>query len=189
VERSLCAHDLVLLDTVLPNSSGIDACSRLRRRGSHVPVIFVSLPAGSDIKHTAFEAGADDFIVRPLDSQELMDRVRAVLRRTIARADYLSCTIGPSVVNLATGHALRLNTPVSLTDRELELLRYLYQRRERVVPRTELLREVWRYNSTDTRTVEMHMAALRRKLEADPRLPRHLLTVRRRGYVFREREL
>jgi DNA-binding response OmpR family regulator len=177
---------LLILDSDLPDGSGIELCRHLRRIRPGLRVLFAVPESSAAVKLDAFEAGADDVVILPLDERELTLRVAAILRRGAGDAETFTCTIGPSVVNLGTGQGVRLNVPVALTGRELDLLRYLHRYRDRLVPRDELLREVWRYNTTGTRTVDVHMATLRKKLEANPRAPRHLMTVRRRGYVLKQ---
>jgi DNA-binding response OmpR family regulator len=184
VELAGC-YSLVLLDMVRGRADGPSVCAAVRARGVETPVVFVSSSAATEDRIRAFRAGADDFIARPYDAEELVLRLQAVIRRTEAtKKPVMQCRIGGSVVDLSSGWAVRQNSAIALTRRELELLRFLNERRAQLVSREELLREVWRYASHDTRTVDVHLATLRRKLEHDPRNPEHLITVRRRGYML-----
>jgi DNA-binding response OmpR family regulator len=178
-------HALILLDVNLPLEDGLAVCCGLRRSGMDTPIVFVTSNRAPGPKVRAFEYGADEYIARPFDPQELALRIRAIMRRCGYKGPVSTvCRIGASQVDLVSGTALRGATSISLTNRETELLRYLCSRPGRVVSREELLREVWQYTSTSTRTVDVHLCSLRQKLEADARKPQHLLTVRQRGYKF-----
>jgi two-component system alkaline phosphatase synthesis response regulator PhoP len=178
---------LLLLDMDLEEQDGPAVCARLREEGKQTPVIFVSSVAETQQKVRAFKSGADDYVTRPYEPQELILRIEAVLRRARPErnASAVECIVGPSTVDLNTGRGTRDGKPVALTGKELELLHYLHDRPNQIIPRDELLREVWRYASTDTRTLDMHMSTLRQKLEMNSHNPQHLITIRRRGYMFK----
>jgi two-component system response regulator RegX3 len=162
-----------------------EVCATIRRVQAKTAVIFVSEESAPAIKVRAFEAGADDYIVYPFDRQELVLRLHAMLRRIDANSG-AQCRIGTSLLDLSSGTYLGNGGPLGLTPKALDLLRYLYHHRGRVVSQAAILRDVWRYASTNTRTIDVHMAMLRRKLEADPSNPKNLITIRGRGYLYVE---
>ena len=172
--------DLVLLDCALPGSNGVDVARRLRQ-GSNLPIIFVTGADSTEDIREGFRVGADDYIVKPFDSEELSWRVRAVLRRsghTVAQR----WEFGDLVVDEATRSVTRGQAPVTLTATEFDMLALLVRNRTRVVPKTQLL-GLWGHEADD-HTLEVHMSTLRRKLEANG--PRIIHTVRGVGYVVRD---
>ena len=189
--------DLVLLDISLPAQSGLWVLEQLRGRENQVPIIALSARHDEFDKVAALRLGADDYITKPFALAELMARVAAVLRRarlTIAahaaddsQAASAAANIlrfGDVTVDVANRTVLRGDQPVQLTRLEFELLTFLYQHRDRVHSREELLRRVWGFPQGQARTVDNFVAQLRAKLEQDPDRPRHLLTVRGSGYRF-----
>jgi DNA-binding response OmpR family regulator len=172
--------DLALLDGGLPGISGAEVARQLRQAGN-LPIIFVTgADAAQDI-HEAFRMGADDYILKPFDPEELSWRVRAVLRRSgHAVAQRWEC--GDLVVDEATQSVTRAGSPVTLTATEFKMVGVLVRNRTRVVPRGQLLGQVWGYDADD-HLLEVHMSSLRRKLEAHG--PRQIHTVRGMGYVLR----
>jgi DNA-binding response OmpR family regulator len=174
--------DLVLLDVMLPNANGFELCRVLRQSG-RMPIIMLTARDQKVDKVRGFEAGADDYVTKPFDFDELQARIRAVLRR--ARLVVERIKLGAVVVdfqNLRASHGLR---QISLTRREFDLLAYLAERRGLAVHRSELLREVWRYPiEPATRAVDDAIKRLRRKLEADPHRPVYLTTVHGDGYCL-----
>ena len=172
--------DLVLLDCALPGSSGVDVARRLRQ-GSNMPIIFVTGADSTEDIREGFRVGADDYIVKPFDSEELSWRVRAVLRRsghTVAQR----WELGDLVVDEATRSVTRAGSTVTLTATEFDMLALLIRNRTRVVPKTQLL-GLWGHEADD-HTLEVHMSALRRKLEEYG--PRIIHTMRGVGYVLRD---
>lgn len=180
---------LIVLDTSLDGQDGPALCAGLRSEGIETPVVFVSSSSAISDRIQAFRSGADDFITRPFDQEELILRSHALLRR-FGRTEITGqrCRVGPSVVNLNNGRASRDSRPVFLTAKELQLLRYLYERKDQIVPRVELLREVWHYSSVSTRTIDVHLSTLRQKLESDSQNPEFLKTIRGRGYMYCQRD-
>ena len=179
------APDLIILDVMLPRASGLDVCKTLRARGHGVPIILLTARGQEIDKVLGLKLGADDYVTKPFSFMELLARAEAVLRRSGGRvaANGGRCRIGELEVDFRRHEALRDGRPVELSAREFELLRYLDERRGRVVTREELLDAVWGYDAIPfTRTVDVHVAKLRKKVEAVPSEPRALVTVHRLGY-------
>jgi DNA-binding response OmpR family regulator len=174
--------DLVILDVMLPGRDGFEICGLLRR-GGQTPVIMVTARVQQSDKLRGLNLGADDYITKPFDILELLARVRAVLRRASPGVERLE--LGPVVVDFVAMTAERKGEPVHLGFREFDVLRYLAERRGRVVLRDELLREVWAYpDAPPTRSVDNAIARLRKKIEEDPARPRYILTVHGDGYCL-----
>ena len=172
--------DIALLDGGLPGISGADLATRLRM-ASDLPIIFVTGADSAEAVHQGFRVGADDYITKPFDPEELSWRVKAVLRRS-GRAVERRWTCGDLTVDDATQSVTRADRPVALTATEFKLLRALSRNAERIVPKEQLLAEVWA-NEADNHLLEVHMSSLRRKLEAHG--PRMIQTVRATGYLLR----
>lgn len=163
-------------------------CRQVRHAWSELPVIII-LPDDRPSERTeALLSGADDCLSRPFDPGELQARMAALLRRASCPrpGSGSGAVFGRNTVDFAKWRVLRDGKPVPVSYKELLLLRYLIERSGTAVSREELLREVWNYRSTATRTVDVHVAGLRQKLEDDPRNPEHLLTIRGEGYLFRK---
>jgi two-component system response regulator RegX3 len=181
-------YDLILLDVMLPGMDGYAVCERIRARSRRQPIILLTARSTEEDILAGLSLGADDYITKPFSVRELVLRVESVLRRagpprgsgiTLRLAD--GCHIDAD--NLAGQHPD--GSEIAFTQREMEVLLYLAGQGERIVPREELLEAVWGYRKGDeieTRTVDIHIAKLRKKIEADPKEPVHLLTVRGRGY-------
>lgn len=178
--------DLVILDLMLPGIDGFRVLSTLRDREPELPVLILSARSDEVDRVRGFRLGADDYVVKPFSLAELLARVKAILRRS-ARPAAATRRFGEITVDLGTHEVRREDQPVALRPREYDLLVALLAREGRVASRAELLEEVWRYEpDVFSRTVDIHMAELRRKLEPDPARPRHLLTVRKTGYRLRQ---
>ena len=177
------APDLVVLDLTLPDFDGLDLCPVLRQSGK-VPIIILSARGQKADKLKGLKLGADDYITKPFDLQELLARISAVLRRAHPALERL--LIGKLVIDFRSQRARCDQAPVHLTHREFELLRYLAERREKVVHREELLREVWGYVDTNvtTRSVDHAIVRLRKKIEPDPHHPEFIRTVHGDGYCL-----
>jgi DNA-binding response OmpR family regulator len=178
------APDLIVLDVMLPRASGLDVCRTLRARGDGVPIILLTARGQEIDKVLGLKLGADDYVTKPFSFMELLARAEAVLRRSSGHvAEDGRCRIGELEVDFRRHEARRGAAAVELSAREFELLRYLHERRGRVVTREELLDAVWGYDAIPfTRTVDVHVAKLRKKLEETPAQPRYLVTVHRVGY-------
>jgi DNA-binding response OmpR family regulator len=172
--------DLVILDIMLPDTDGFRLCGVLRQSG-HLPIIMLTARGQKTDKLRGLDLGADDYITKPFDLEELLARVRAVLRRTGTTVDRL--VLGSVTIDFATQQATNNNHAFHLTDREFEVLRFLAERQDRLVSRTELLREVWGYlDAPPTRSVDHAIARIRKKIEADAGHPRFIHTVHGGGY-------
>lgn len=176
---------LVVLDLMLPLMDGMQLLRTLREEGNTVPVLILSARGDETDRLRGFRLGADDYVVKPFSLPELLARVAAMLRRVgeqRAPAPAL-WKFGNIEVDTGTHEVRRAGAPVALRPREYDLLLALLRREGRVATRTELLHEVWSYEpDVVSRTVDVHVVELRRKLEPDPSHPRHLLTVRKTGY-------
>ena len=178
--------DLALLDVGLPGQDGFAVCDELRRRGMHLPILLLTARTAPDDKVRGLRMGADDYVTKPFHVPELLARIQALLRRTQSNpaAVLVEFRFGNVYVDFYRGRATKAGRPIELTTKEMVLLRYLIARRGLVVSREELLAEVWGYQSTNTRTVDVHVATLRQKLEEHPHEPKYVLTVRGEGYQF-----
>jgi two-component system alkaline phosphatase synthesis response regulator PhoP len=180
---------LIILDLMLPRKGGYDVLRELRQGGIRTPVLILTARSQESDLVMGFNLGADDYVTKPFSTAELVARVRALLRRSSLQTS--SETAAPKTerfgnieVNPGTRIVLRNGEVVELTPKEFDLLLALIRRRGAVASRNELLKEVWRYGNAEimTRTVDVHIAELRRKLEEDPANPRHILTARKAGY-------
>jgi two-component system alkaline phosphatase synthesis response regulator PhoP len=177
--------DLIILDLMLPGLDGYRVLKTLRDAGNEVPVLILTAHGEEADKVRGFRLGADDYVTKPFGLLELMARVAALLRRTSkgAREGSQPETFGAVRVDPSTRTVTRRDQLVPLTPMEFDLLRALMRRGGAVVSRLELLQEVWGHSAAVlTRTVDTHVAELRRKLEDDLAAPRHILTVRKAGY-------
>jgi two-component system alkaline phosphatase synthesis response regulator PhoP len=178
--------DLVILDLMLPEKSGYEVLRDLRGAGSHMPVLILTARSEERDVVLGFDSGADDYVTKPFSTLELLARVRALLRRSRqdGQSDAPPDTFGDVEIDAASRVVRRAGEVVELTPKEFDLLAALLKRKGAVASRSELLTEVWQYGNADvaTRTVDVHIAELRRKLEADPSKPGHILTVRKAGY-------
>jgi two-component system alkaline phosphatase synthesis response regulator PhoP len=183
------AYDLVILDVMLPRKNGFDVCRELRQQGKDVAVLMLTAKAQVVDRVVGLKLGADDYLAKPFDPTELLARVEALLRRVKkeGRVPVKTFAFGDISVDFERAEVKRGNAPISLTGKELQLLRYLVEERGKVVPREELLQNVWEYQSdVNSRTVDVHVAWLRQKLEENPQVPKHIHTVRGKGYRFSE---
>ena len=179
--------DLVLLDVMLPKKSGFDVCKELRVARPRLPVLMLTARGQIEDKVVGLKLGADDYLVKPFHMSELVARVEALLRRS-APADTGAAPafeFGDVSVDFRKSEVTVGGKPVELSARELQLLRYFLEHKGATLSRQELLDAVWGWNVTSsTRTVDVHVAGLRKKLERDPREPRYILTLHGIGYKF-----
>jgi two-component system response regulator RegX3 len=180
--------DLILLDVMLPEIDGFTICNEIRKASREQPIILLTAKTSDDDIIAGLTLGADDYVAKPFSVRELVLRVEAVLRRTRRLGEVLpELQIGPLRIDIKNLSGCFDGSPesISFTRREIEILEYLKQHDKRPVSRDELLAEVWGYSKTgniETRTVDIHIAKLRRKIETDPKRPALLLTVRGEGY-------
>ena len=178
--------DLILMDIMMPGLDGLQALRLLKqeRRTSGVPVIFLTAKSSEIDKVKGLDLGAEDYITKPFGLLELAARVRAALRRQPPERQHI-LRGGDIVVDVDDHAVTRAGQPLELTLKEFELLRILIANRERVVPREELLNEIWGYDfAGETRTLDMHIKTLRAKLGDDVEHPRYIKTIRAVGYKF-----
>jgi two-component system alkaline phosphatase synthesis response regulator PhoP len=179
--------DLIILDLMLPRKSGLNVCRDLRQQGFATPILMLTARGQTADKVVGLKIGGDDYLTKPFDMLELLARIEALLRRAPS-ATATSAPIhqfGSLRVDFRRAEVLRDGKPVALSARELQLLRYFAEHRGEVLPRKELLKEVWGYSAAlFTRTVDVHVASLRRKLEADPKHPQLIRTLPGLGYKF-----
>jgi DNA-binding response OmpR family regulator len=178
--------DLVLLDVMLPRMSGFEVCRRLRAERFTMPIIMLTARNAELDRVAGLEIGADDYLGKPFGVRELVARVRVQLRRAHQPdPGPAEVRLGDVVVDLRLRRARSGRRPLDLSSREFELLEYLIDHADKVVTREELLSAVWGYGEAPlTRTVDNFVAKLRKKVERDPRDPRHILTVHGSGYRF-----
>jgi two-component system, OmpR family, alkaline phosphatase synthesis response regulator PhoP len=171
--------DLVILDVMLPRLNGFEICQQVRERGATTPILMLTARDQTSDKVRGLKLGADDYLAKPFEPTELLARIEALLRRT-AKYEF-----GSVRVDLKKEQVFRSGERVDLSEREFALLRYLIDRRGTVVSREQLLLDVWAYSTAPTtRTVDVHIAMLRQKLEDDPRHPQFIMTVHSQGYRF-----
>ena len=180
--------DLILLDVMLPRLNGFDLCRDLRRRGVATPVIMLTARGQLTDKVVGLKLGADDYLTKPFDLLELTTRIEVQLRRTspppvaAASGHY---RFGDIAIDFRKAELTRAGEVVDLSAREFRLIQYFIEHREAVLTRDELLNEVWGYQAMpSTRTVDVHVAWLRQKIEPNPRHPQFIQTVHGLGYKF-----
>jgi two-component system, OmpR family, alkaline phosphatase synthesis response regulator PhoP len=179
--------DLVILDVMLPGKNGLDVCRELRQRGRDCAILMLTAKSQLTDRVVGLKLGADDYLTKPFEPPELVARIEALLRRVrrekltpVARFQF-----GNVEVDFERGDVRKQGAAVNLAGKELQLLRYLVDHRGKVVSRDELLEAVWEYQpGVSSRTIDVHVAWLRQKLEDSPQNPRHIHTVRGVGYRF-----
>lgn len=185
---TLCSaerFDIVLLDVLLPGASGFDVCAEIKTRSPQLPVIMLSARTTSTDKVHGLRIGADDYIAKPFDALELLARVEAVLRRAQPPLPATSFRIDDLRLDVQRGEVYRNDTPLKLSARQFQLLLYLAERRGQLVTREQLQRDVWGFaDDVSTRTVDIHIARLRKAIERNPAVPRLIVTVQGLGYRF-----
>jgi two-component system alkaline phosphatase synthesis response regulator PhoP len=179
--------DVVLLDVMLPGMNGFDVCRELRRMGKDVAILMLTARGQLTDRVVGLKLGADDYLTKPFEPPELLARVEALLRRVRKQGLPAVATFqfGDVSIDFERGDATKGGAPIALAAKEFELLRYLVNRRGKVVSREELLESVWEYQpGVSSRTLDVHIAWLRQKLEDNPATPKHIHTVRGVGYRF-----
>jgi len=181
------AFDLIVLDVMLPRKDGFDVCREIRSAGIAAPVLMLTARNQTVDKVIGLKFGADDYVAKPFDTLELMARIEALIRRSrMNPADPNSVqTVGELRIDLRGTAVTRGGEPLQLSAREFQLLRYFVVHQGRTLSRGEILKEVWGYSvETFTRTVDVHVASLRQKIEKNPKQPSRIVTVLGLGYKF-----
>jgi len=182
--------DLIILDVMLPKKNGYDVCRDLRQQGVATPVLMLTAKGETIDKVLGLKLGADDYLTKPFEVIELLARIEALLRRSPAKTNGHSAgayKFDDVAVDFKRATVIKENLPVDLSAMEFKLLQYLIENRGVVHSRDHLLDQVWGYDAMpSTRTVDVHIAWLRQKLEENPRRPRFIQTVHGMGYKFAE---
>ena len=178
--------DLIILDLMLPGKSGLDICRDLRQKGIETPILILTARGQTVDKVLGLKLGADDYMTKPFEMPELLARVEVLMRRNRSAGPGAAFyNFGDIEVDLRRASATRAGESIALSTREFELLRYFIEHRGAAISRDELLSNVWHYDAgTTTRTVDVHVAWLRQKLEDDPKRPQWIMTVHGLGYKF-----
>jgi two-component system alkaline phosphatase synthesis response regulator PhoP len=179
--------DLIILDIMLPGKSGLEVCRELRQQLITAPILMLSARSQTIDKVLGLKIGADDYVAKPFDMLELLARIEAHLRRTPNRTGEPGAIyeFGSIRVDFRRAEVFRHRSPVALSAREFQLLKYFIEHRGATLSRKELLKEVWGYGGLpSTRTVDVHVFSLRHKLESDPRNPQFIRTIMGLGYKF-----
>lgn len=186
-------HDLVILDLMLPRKSGLDVCRDLRQKGFAAPILMLTAKGETIDKVLGLKLGADDYLTKPFEVMELLARVEALLRRQSAavangqlREKY---SFGSVEIDFKRAEVFREDVPIDLSAMEFKLLQFLVENGGEVHSRNDLLDAVWGYDAMpNTRTVDVHIAWLRQKLEENPKHPRFIQTVHGLGYKFSDQQ-
>ncbi|HEY0429325.1 MAG TPA: response regulator transcription factor [Pyrinomonadaceae bacterium] len=179
--------DLIILDVMLPKKNGYDVCRDLRRKGISTPVLMLTAKGETIDKVLGLKLGADDYLTKPFEVIELLARIEALLRRSpnTNQNSSESFRFGDVSIDFSRAEVLKLGESIELSAMEFKLLQFLIENRGRVHSRNQLLDEVWGYDAMpSTRTVDVHIAWLRQKLESNPKYPQFIQTVHGFGYKF-----
>ena len=182
--------DVIVLDVMLPGGSGLDICRTVRQKGIQTPILMLTARGQVGDRVVGLKLGADDYLVKPFEMAELLARVEALMRRSASTtAAAVTATesyrFGDIAIDFRRAEVTKNGVPLELSAREFKLLRYFIEHRGAALSRDELLNEVWGYNAMpSTRTVDVHIAWLRQKIEDNPRHPQLILTVHGLGYKF-----
>ncbi|HEX2122392.1 MAG TPA: response regulator transcription factor [Thermoanaerobaculia bacterium] len=177
--------DCIVLDIALPRKNGFEVCRDLRERNDRTPILMLTARSEVSDRVRGLQIGADDYLVKPFAPMELVARIGALIRRSARPRTVDRYSGGGLTLDFNDGTAVVRGTRVELSKMEMKLLEYLVEHRASILSRQELLDNVWGHASTvATRTVDMHIAMLRQKLEVDPARPELILTVHRGGYKF-----
>jgi two-component system, OmpR family, alkaline phosphatase synthesis response regulator PhoP len=187
-ELATRVHAAAIVDVMLPGpNDGFGLVARARRAGATLPIMFLTARGEVQTRIHGFETGADDYLVKPFDIGELLARLRALLRRVPNHRDASRFNLGPLWANLTTGEALTHEGSLVLSDKELKLLRLFASSEGEVLSRADILEDVWGMDRFPTdRTVDNFILRLRKLFEPTPESPRHFITLRSRGYMYRK---
>ena len=188
VERATTEpFDAIILDVMLPGRDGFDVAKTVRQQGVHTPILMLTARGQVVDRVVGLKLGADDYLTKPFETIELLARIEALLRRapTIGGSSVERYQFGVVLLDARKAEVTKDGALVELSAKEFHLLRYFIEHRGATISREELLQEVWGYQATpSTRTVDVHVAWLRQKLEPNPRVPQYILTVHGLGYKF-----
>jgi len=186
MDLALCEpFDLLILDLILPGQNGLSICQTLRQIGSNAPILVVTARRQTKDKVIGLRTGADDYLTKPFKMLELLARVDALLRRAGPHEPPGGYQFGDLRIDVRSAEVTRRGRPVSLSALEFRLLRYFAEHRGATLSRDELSREVWEYRGNlETRTIDVHVAWLRQKIERDPQNPQRIVTMIGLGYKF-----
>lgn len=178
--------DLIILDIMLPKKDGFEVCRELRNKGFDMPILMLTARREEADKVLGLEIGADDYLTKPFGLSEFLARVKALLRRMPGKDTSLeNYSFGLVEIDFKNYRATRDGLPVDLSQREFEMMKLFVRNRDKVISRNQFLDKIWGYDRfPTTRTVDAHIAGLRKKLEADPEKPRFIVTVHGLGYKF-----
>jgi len=180
-------YDVIVLDVMLPRMNGFDVCREVRQRGITTPILMLTARGQVVDKVVGLKLGADDYLTKPFETIELMARLEALLRRVPCspRPGGDTYRFGTVVVDFRRAEVTRGGQPIDLSAREFKLLRHFIEHRGATLSRDQLLSEVWGYDEMPlTRTVDVHVAGLRQKIETHPKSPEYILTIHGLGYKF-----
>ena len=181
------SYKLILLDINLPDSTGFEICSEIRRV-SGVPVIFASARKTEDDRIVSYDIGGDDYLEKPYSMKELLSRINAAMRRAYGSFTHESTGFGDVVIDTATRTVTKAGKPVTLAQREFDLLTYLCRNKNTAVPKDKIISEVWgTFAEVEPSTLTVHIRWLREKLEDDPASPRYIKTVWKLGYMLEDK--
>jgi len=186
-ERS---YDLIVLDIMLPGKTGFDVCRDLRARGFYQPVLMLTAKGEVTDKVVGLKLGADDYLTKPFEMIELLARIEALIRRAQPPMDRIqnttdTCQFGEIMINFKRAEVHRKGTLLDLSAQEFRLLQYFVLHAGETLSRQQLLDEVWGYETMpSTRTIDVHVAWLRQKIEQNPRHPSRIVTIHKLGYKF-----
>lgn len=185
-EATTSSPDLILLDIMMPKMDGLEVCRRIREAGFRIPILMLTAKSQEIDIVRGLEVGADDYITKPFSIRELLARIKAALRRTeVGKGLSRVLRVGETTVDMVKGKVVRGDTEHNLGHFELQILKILVENAEEPVERNKLLDVIWGLEGFPaTRTVDNHIVSLRRKIEPDPKEPRHIVTVHSIGYKF-----
>lgn len=177
---------LIILDLMLPGKNGLDICKDLRMSGNNVPILMLTSKVEEADKVLGLELGADDYVTKPFSIKELIARIKALLRRrTDIEKDIERYCFGDIIIDFKRMEAFKNNTEIKLSLKEFELIKFFINHEGEVVSRNKLLDEVWGYEHfPTTRTVDNYILIIRKKIEDNPSVPKHILTFHSAGYKF-----
>ena len=180
--------DVIVLDVMLPGRDGFDVAKTIRSQGIQTPILMLTARSQVVDRVVGLKLGADDYLTKPFETIELLARIEALLRRAPSGPSGVSLEryqFGDITVDVRKAEVTQQGQQLELSAKEFQLLKYFIEHRGATISRDELLHEVWGYNATpSTRTVDVHVAWLRQKLEPNPRVPQYILTVHGMGYKF-----